>query len=244
MNKDNFKDYYKILQVDRNATQEVITMDYKSLAKKYHPDLNLNNLNEANEKMKDINEAYNILNNAESRTKYNLVYDSHMKNTINNSNIDSSNNNNNNSSNNTYNSYMTEKSREEDTKKGNIKISNLFKLNKRNIVIASIIAILFICVTAEKNLISNDYDSIAKIHRDISTNIVQTDKMKADVDSNHVNYSDNHSGNPVKKVDSHHNAQINDTSNQEEIYLKEVRQLEYLTEEVQAPSALIHRLLN
>ncbi len=244
MNKDSFKNYYKTLQVDRNATQEAITMAYKSLAKKYHPDLNLNNnLNEANEKMKDINEAYNTLNNAENRTKYNLIYDSHMENIINDANTNSSNNNNS-SVNNTYNSYMTEEIRKEDVKKQNIKIRNFFKLNKRNIVIASIIGILFMYMVAEKALVSKDYASIHKIQRNISANIEQTDKMKADVHGDHVNYSDNHSGNPAKKAGSHHDMQINDTSNQEEMYLEEASKLEYLTEEVQAPSALIHRLFN
>lgn len=242
MNRDSFKDYYKILQVDINASQEVITLSYKSLAKKYHPDLNFNsNLNEANEKMKNINEAYNILNNVESRTKYNVIYDSYMKDTINNINIDSSNISN---INNAYNSYMSEEIKKEGIKKEKLKISSFFKLNKRNIVIASIIAILLIYGAAERMLVSSDYASIHKIQRDISTNIVQMDRMKADIYGKHVNYSDDHSENHDKKVDSHHNMQIHNTSKQDEIYSEKVSQLECLTEEVQAPSALIHRLFN
>lgn len=233
MNNDSFKDYYKIFQVDRNAAQEVITVAYKSLAKKYHPDLNFNNLNEANEKMKVINEAYSILNDAQSRRKYNLTYDAYMKNDINNSTI-----------NNNYNSYMTKKDSKEDTKKENIKRNSFFKFKKRNTIIASIISILFICIIAEKILISNDYASIDKIQNDISTDIKQIDKMKADFDSNNLNYSDKYSEKPVRKASSYHDMQINDISKQKEIYIKEVRQLNYLTEEVQAPSALIHRLVN
>lgn len=232
MNRDSLKDYYKILEVDRNASQEVITMSYKSLAKKYHPDLNLNsNLNKANEKMKDINEAYNILNNVESRTKYNVIYDSYMKDTINNIN-------------NAYNSYMSEEIKKEGTKIEKLKISSLFKLNKRNIVIASIIAILLIYGFAERMLVSSDYASIHKIQMDISINIAQMDRMKANVNNKHVNYSDNNSENPDKKIDSHHDMHMHDTSKQDEIYSEKVGQLEYLTEEVQAPSALIHRLFN
>lgn len=209
MNNDSFKDYYKILQVDRNAVQEVITVAYKSLAKKYHPDLNLNNLNEANEKMKVINEAYNILNNAESRTKYNLTYDSHTKNNINDSSIS-----------NTYNSYMTRKSRKEHTKKENIKRNSFLKFKKRNIVLASVIAILFIFMIAGKILISNDYISNNKIQRDIGTNIKQTNRMKADFDNNHPNNSDNYSGKPVRKASSDHDMQTNDISQQEKYIQK------------------------
>lgn len=242
MNRDSFKDYYKILQVSRNASQEVITMSYKSLAKKYHPDLNFNsNLEKANEKMKDINEAYNILNNVESRTKYNVIYDSYMKDTVNNINIDSSNIN---SVNNAYNSYMTEEIRKQGIKKEKLKISNFFKLNRRNIVIASIIAILFVYGVAEKLLVRSDYASIHKIQRDINTNIAQMDRMKVDASSNNVNYSDKHSRNHDKKVDSHHDMPVDDASKQEEGYSEKASQLEYLTEEVQSPSALMHRLFN
>jgi curved DNA-binding protein CbpA len=206
MNNDSFKDYYKILQVDRNAAQEVITVAYKSLAKKYHPDLNLNNL-EANEKMKTINEAYNVLNNAESRRKYNLTYDSYRKNDINNSSI-----------NNTYNSYMTRKESKEDikkqsreyTKKENIKIEGFLKFKKRNIVITSIIAILFICMIAGKILIGSDYALTGKVQKDINTDIKQTDRMRDDFDSNRLNNSDNYSGRPVRKGSSYHDTQIND----------------------------------
>ena len=55
------KDYYKILQVAPDASPEVIQMAYKALAKKYHPDLNPGQEEAAQEKMKDVNEAYEIL---------------------------------------------------------------------------------------------------------------------------------------------------------------------------------------
>jgi len=58
-----FKDYYKILGVDRNASREEISRAFKKLAKKYHPDLNPNNP-EAENKFKEINEAYEIIKKA------------------------------------------------------------------------------------------------------------------------------------------------------------------------------------
>lgn len=217
MNNSNFKDYYKILQVDRNAAQEVITVAYKSLAKKYHPDLNLNNLNEANEKMKDINEAYRILNSLESRKKYNLTYDSYIKNDINNSSINDSDVNNgsvNNSSvDRTYNSYMTRKDRKEYAKKENLKRNVFLKFKKKNIAIASIIAIFFTYMIAEKVLISNHYDSIGKIEKGVSTNVKQTNRMKDGFDNNHSSNPDNHPGKPVDKANSYHDMQTNDASN-------------------------------
>lgn len=63
--------YYKILEVDRDASSEVIEKAYKALAKKYHPDLQESNMKqEAEEKLKLINEAYEILSNPNSRAKY------------------------------------------------------------------------------------------------------------------------------------------------------------------------------
>lgn len=64
-----YKDYYKILGVNRNANQEEIKKAYRKLAKKYHPDLNPND-KEAQEKFKDINEAYEVLSDEEKRKRY------------------------------------------------------------------------------------------------------------------------------------------------------------------------------
>jgi len=63
------KDYYKILGVDRNATEEEIKKAYRKLALKYHPDRNPNN-KEAEEKFKEINEAYACLSDPEKRANY------------------------------------------------------------------------------------------------------------------------------------------------------------------------------
>lgn len=64
------KDYYKILQVAPDASPEVIQMAYKALAKKYHPDLNPEQEEAAQEKMKDVNEAYEILSDKDKRWQY------------------------------------------------------------------------------------------------------------------------------------------------------------------------------
>ncbi|MCX7793818.1 MAG: molecular chaperone DnaJ [Thermodesulfovibrionales bacterium] len=63
------KDYYKILGVDRNASDEEIKKAYRRLARKYHPDLNPGN-KEAEEKFKEINEAYSVLGDPEKRKQY------------------------------------------------------------------------------------------------------------------------------------------------------------------------------
>ncbi len=65
------KNYYEILEVDRNASQEVIEKAYKTLAKKYHPDLQQGGNNqESAEKMKMINDAYDTLSNSFKRAQY------------------------------------------------------------------------------------------------------------------------------------------------------------------------------
>ncbi len=74
MNGRQFKDFYKILGVDRNASQEEIKRAYFNLAKKYHPDRNPGN-KEAEEKMKEINEAYEVLRDPKKRREYDQGFD-------------------------------------------------------------------------------------------------------------------------------------------------------------------------
>ncbi len=65
------KDYYEILGVSRNASQEEIKKAYRKLAFKYHPDRNPND-REAEEKLKEINEAFAVLSDPEKRRRYDM----------------------------------------------------------------------------------------------------------------------------------------------------------------------------
>lgn len=72
-----FIDYYKILGVDKNASDEDIKKAYRKLARKYHPDLNPNNP-EANKQFQRVNEANEVLSDPEKRKKYD-AYGEHWK---------------------------------------------------------------------------------------------------------------------------------------------------------------------
>ena len=65
----DFIDYYQVLGVNKNATEEEIKKAYRKLARKYHPDLNPND-KEANKKFQQINEANEVLSDPEKRKKY------------------------------------------------------------------------------------------------------------------------------------------------------------------------------
>jgi curved DNA-binding protein len=64
-----FKDYYKVLGVSKTATADEIKTAYRKLANKYHPDKNKTD-KDAEEKFKEINEAYQVLSDSEKRAKY------------------------------------------------------------------------------------------------------------------------------------------------------------------------------
>lgn len=64
-----YKDYYKILGVEKNSPIEQIKKSFRILARKYHPDVNKND-KVLEEKFKDINEAYEVLSDAEKRRMY------------------------------------------------------------------------------------------------------------------------------------------------------------------------------
>lgn len=73
------KNYYEILEVDKKASNEIIEKAYKTLAKKYHPDLQESQTQkEYEEKMKLINEAYSVLSDDYKRNEY----DNHLQENI------------------------------------------------------------------------------------------------------------------------------------------------------------------
>lgn len=67
------KDYYKILGVPENATQEEIRRAFRKLAFKYHPDTNPGNEIQAEEKFKELNEAFGVLGDEGKRRQYDLA---------------------------------------------------------------------------------------------------------------------------------------------------------------------------
>lgn len=73
-----YKDYYKILGVDRKATEDAIKHAYRKLALKYHPDRNPGN-KQAEEKFKEINEAYQVLSDPEKRARYDQLGESYAR---------------------------------------------------------------------------------------------------------------------------------------------------------------------
>lgn len=64
------RDYYEVLGVDKNATDEELKRAYRKLAKKYHPDANPDNKKEAEAKFKEVNEAYETLSDSQKRKMY------------------------------------------------------------------------------------------------------------------------------------------------------------------------------
>jgi DnaJ-class molecular chaperone len=69
----NYKDYYQLLGVPKNAPEKDIKSAYRRLARKWHPDANPNNQKEAEEKFKEIQEAYEVLGDPEKRRKYDVL---------------------------------------------------------------------------------------------------------------------------------------------------------------------------
>ena len=69
----NYKDYYAILGVPKTAAEKDIKSAYRKLARKWHPDANPDNPKEAEEKFKDITEAYEVLGDSDKRKKYDVI---------------------------------------------------------------------------------------------------------------------------------------------------------------------------
>lgn len=67
---EDSKDYYEILGIDRNASEDDIKKAYRKMARKYHPDLNKDHPKEAEAKFKQVNEAYHVLSDPQKRQQY------------------------------------------------------------------------------------------------------------------------------------------------------------------------------
>ena len=72
----DYKDYYKVLGVDKNATPDDIKRAYRKLAKRYHPDKNSGD-KQAEEKFKEINEANEVLSDSEKKARYDQISNSY-----------------------------------------------------------------------------------------------------------------------------------------------------------------------
>ncbi|XP_074580047.1 uncharacterized protein LOC141836453 [Curcuma longa] len=68
---ESIKDYYKVLEVDYDANEEVIRFNYRRLALRWHPDKHKGN-SDATAKFQEINEAYQVLGDADKRREYDI----------------------------------------------------------------------------------------------------------------------------------------------------------------------------
>lgn len=73
-----YRDYYKVLGVERSATKEQIKKAYRNLAMKYHPDRNQGD-KQAEEKFKELNEAYQVLSDPEKKSRYDALGESYNR---------------------------------------------------------------------------------------------------------------------------------------------------------------------
>lgn len=71
--RSEFKDYYLVLDVSKNATLDEINMAFRRLSRKYHPDISADEM--AEEKYQEITEAYEVLSDDKKRREYDLNYD-------------------------------------------------------------------------------------------------------------------------------------------------------------------------
>ncbi|HEV7179551.1 MAG TPA: DnaJ C-terminal domain-containing protein [Candidatus Baltobacteraceae bacterium] len=69
----NYKDYYAVLGLQKGAPEKDIKSAYRKLARKWHPDANPTNPKEAEERFKEISEAYEVLGDPEKRKKYDVL---------------------------------------------------------------------------------------------------------------------------------------------------------------------------
>ena len=71
----SLKDYYRILGVNKDTSAQDIKKAFRQLALRYHPDRNPGNVKEAEEKFKEINEAYEVLGNEQKKWQYDRLLD-------------------------------------------------------------------------------------------------------------------------------------------------------------------------
>jgi|DewCreStandDraft_5_1066085.scaffolds.fasta_scaffold02009_5 curved DNA-binding protein len=76
-----FKDYYRILGVEPTADAKTISRAYKRLARQYHPDVN--KAAGAEERFKEINEAYQVLGDPQKRARYDQIYEAYRRGGVN-----------------------------------------------------------------------------------------------------------------------------------------------------------------
>jgi len=69
----NYKNYYDVLGIPKNAPEKDIKSAYRKLARKWHPDANPDNVAAAEEKFKEVQEAYEVLGDPEKRRKYDML---------------------------------------------------------------------------------------------------------------------------------------------------------------------------
>ncbi len=72
-----FKDYYKVLGVERSADAKAISRAFKRLARQHHPDVN--KASGAEERFKEINEAYQVLGDAQKRARYDQMHEAYQR---------------------------------------------------------------------------------------------------------------------------------------------------------------------
>ena len=75
------KDYYRIMELPGDASEEEIKRAYRKLAMQYHPDRNKDDPNSL-EKLKEINDAYHVLGNKERKMTYDLMYHRQIENDL------------------------------------------------------------------------------------------------------------------------------------------------------------------
>jgi len=72
-----YKDYYKILGINKSSSADDIKKAYRKLARKYHPDTNKDQ--DAENKFKEVNEAYQVLSDKEKKAKYDNIGNSYSR---------------------------------------------------------------------------------------------------------------------------------------------------------------------